>query len=146
MQDHLLPDITIDASASYQFREITKWAKFLGIVSFIGCGLIVILGIYLAVTFSRFSGVNDNLGSGYNAAYGIGMAIGYTLFAIIWFIPSLFLFQSAVKVRLALDTIDQQLFTEGLAKLKACFRFWGIITIVIMGIYALILVMYLTKL
>jgi hypothetical protein len=145
-QDHLLPDLTIDGFASQQFREISKWARFLSIVSFIGCAIIVILAVYLAVSFSGFSDVNRELGGAYATGYGFGIAIGYSIFAVIWFIPSLFLFQSAAKVRSGLDTTDQQLFNEGLTKLKACFRFWGVVTILILSFYALVLVFYLVKL
>jgi hypothetical protein len=142
-QDHLLPDLNIDSFASQQFREISKWARFLSIAGFIGCAVIVIVAIYLAVSFSN---VNHELGGAYATGYGFGIAIGYSIFAVIWFIPSLFLFQSAAKVRSGLDTTDQQLFNEGLTKLKACFRFWGVVTILILSFYALVLVFYLVKL
>jgi hypothetical protein len=42
-----------------------------------------------------------------------------------------------VKVRNALNNTDQDLFNEGLVKLKACFRFWAITTIIMMMLYVL---------
>jgi hypothetical protein len=83
-QEHLLPDMTIDSIAAQHFRDIAKWANFLSIISFIGCGLIIAVGIYLAITLAQLSNINRELGSSYGASYAIGMAIGYSFFAAIW--------------------------------------------------------------
>jgi hypothetical protein len=135
--DHL-SELAVDANASHQLKEVAKWGKFLAIVGFIGCVLILVIGIVMAISFSEVSSYErETLGAGYKAGYGLGIVAVYIVIAVLWFFPCLYLFQSAIKVRNALESSDQGLLNEGLAKLKACFRFWGIMTIIILSFYGI---------
>jgi hypothetical protein len=136
-QQNVLNDLAIDSVAAEQLRSIASWAKFLSIVGFILCGLMILGGIFAGTIFSSMNAY----GGGYGGVMsGMGTMIGviYIIFAIIWFIPTLFLYQSSAKFKVALNTADQTLLNEGFMKLKATFRFWGIVTIILLSFYAIV--------
>jgi hypothetical protein len=141
-QQHQLSELSIDSVAAEQLRSIAGWGKFLSIIGFIVCGLMILGGIFFGQLFSSMSGAYGGSPYGDQVASTMAttMTVVYVVMAIVFFIPTLFLFQASAKLKAALYTTDQQLLNEGLMKMKATFRFWGIITIIILSIYALIFI------
>jgi uncharacterized membrane protein len=131
-QDNLLSELAIDASGAQHLRSIASWGKFLSIIGFIACALFVVLAFFAGAIMSSI----DSYGS-YGSGLGAVMTVVYLIVAIIYFIPTLFLFQASVKLRSAIDATDQVLLNEGLGKMKSCFKFWGIVTIVLISFYLL---------
>jgi hypothetical protein len=64
----------------------------------------------------------------------------YAGLALLYFFPCLYLFRFAQKMKQALNHSDQESLITSLGNLKACFRFMGILTIVVLGIYLLVIV------
>lgn len=133
-QSHL-SDLTIDPVGAQQIRGIAGWAKFLSIIMFIVCGLLAIVAIFAGSFIASMS--NRYNSGGFESGMGAVVTVIYLIIAAVYFIPTLFLFQSATRLRNAVDSTDQALLNEGLTKLKACFRFWGILTIIIISFYLL---------
>lgn len=133
-------NLSFDHQTTSQFEAAAKWARFLGIIGFVICGLIVILalfaGTFISSMMGGFSGGMTSVGAG----FGMMFTILYLLFAALYFFPSLFLYQFAVKMRTALTNSDQQALNYSAAKLKAFFRFWGILTIVLLSFYGLVII------
>lgn len=124
-----------DAAASHLY-ETAKWGKFLAIVGFIFCGLFILLGIYIAVAVNSLSY--------YRSAFsGFGPAIGifYILFALIFFFPFLFLMRFSTKIKVALNTSDQETLTEAFNQHRRMYKYIGIIAIIIISIYLLVIVL-----
>jgi len=67
------------------------------------------------------------------------MSIFYIFFALLYFMPTLYLYRFATKMQLALNREDQFILSSSFEKLKSCFKFMGIMTAIILGFYALIL-------
>jgi Family of unknown function (DUF5362) len=127
--DNLL-DLQIDMQSNSYLTEAAKWSKFLAIIGFISCGLMLIIGI---ATASIFSG---NASSGVFAGMGgLVMSSFYFVFAIVYFFPCLYLLRFASKMQVALRRNDQQELNNSFANLKSCFRFMGILTIVVIALY-----------
>lgn len=138
-QQHQLSELYIDPVGAEQLSSIAGWGRFLSIIGFIFCALMLIAGIFAGEWFSRIyraGSYSDEMAS----TMAISTTVTYVIMSIVFFIPTLFLFQSSSKLRTALFAADQQLLNEGLMKMKASFRFWGIITIIILSIYALIFI------
>ena len=74
---------------------------------------------------------------GLSTGFGIGIAIIYIIIALVWFFPLLYLLRFANKMKVALNGNDQQALNISFENLKACFRYVGIITIIVLAIYAL---------
>lgn len=133
--DLLKSQLEINDAAAQHLYETAKWAKFLAIVGFVFCGLFVLFGIYFATTVS-------SLGY-YNRAFsGLGPAVGilYIVLSLIFFFPFLFLMRFATKMKLALNSSDQETLTEAFNQHRRMYKYIGIIAIIIISIYALIIV------
>jgi hypothetical protein len=67
------------------------------------------------------------------------MVLVYFLLMLIWFFPVMFLFRFSKKINTAVAGNDQAALNASFQNLKACFRYVGIITLVVLAIYALVI-------
>jgi len=128
----------VDHLASAYLGETARWAKFLAIVGFIFCGLLALFALFAG---SIFSAAMRGFGGG-GIAFGGGavLTVVYLLLALLYFFPCLYLFRFASKMQVALGNNDQQQLSESFKNLKSCYRFMGILMIIILGFYALVLI------
>ncbi len=133
-QETGLFDVQIDGHSLEYFRESAKWAKFIAIVGFIGCGLMVFAGLFagsiLSTTSAMAFGPYSGLGGGV-------FTVIYLIFAAIWFFPCYYLYKFASQMKLALSTNEQEKLSGSLKNLKSYFRFLGILIIIMLSFYAL---------
>lgn len=131
-------DLHVDVQSSAYLAETSKWAKFLAILGFIFCGLIILVAIFagsiLSSMVSRYGG--DTM-PGFGGAF---ISIIYILVALLYFFPCLYLFRFATKMQVALKNNDQEILVGSFKNLKSCFRFVGILTIVVLSLYVLFLI------
>lgn len=123
-------NLQIDEDGQSYLLELAKWSRFLGILGYIGLGLLVIFSLSFAYAFA------DNL----TGLQGYWIAVFYVLFASIYVYPVYAIYKSGKLIKEGLYLHDQLIFNEGLKYIKNSFRYIGILTIVIMGIYALIFI------
>lgn len=136
--DDFKPTLTITEEAKTYLSETAKWAKFLGIVGFIITGLIVILALFMGTIFAAIPGLSDNAQIG---MLGGGITVFYLIFAAIHFMPCFYLYRFATKTKMALINDDADMLTDALVNQKSMFKFMGIFTIIILGLYAFIFVL-----
>jgi hypothetical protein len=134
-QNSSLFGLSIDATSKAHLTVAARWAKFLAIIGFIMCGLIVLLGVLAGSVFSIFYGEFGGR-SGFAGLRAVA-AIFYILIALLYFFPCLFLFNFAVKMKAALIADDQDTLNTSFQNLKKTFRFLGVVTIVILSFYVL---------
>ncbi|MBC7848410.1 MAG: hypothetical protein H7Y31_01675, partial [Chitinophagaceae bacterium] len=127
-------DLQIDQQVSSYLSETAKWAKFLAILGFIMCGLLVVVGFFASSLLTRFG--ND----GYASGMSIFFTIIYIVLAIVYFFPCLYLYHFANKMQRALRQNDQISLTDSFRNLKSCYKYMGILFIIIIGFYVLIFV------
>jgi predicted RND superfamily exporter protein len=72
-------------------------------------------------------------GTGFGAVLGVV----YILLAVLYFFPCLYLLRFSNHMKVALATEDQTRLTTAFENLKSVFKFIGVLTIVILGIYVL---------
>jgi hypothetical protein len=131
-------ELQLDQQASNFLGEAARWARFLSILGFVMCGLLVLLGIFMGTFLANsFGGMNlggaSMLGSGF-------FTFIYLLAALFYFFPCLYLFHFGSKTRLAIRNNDQELLSASFKNLKSCFKFFGILAIIVLGLYALALI------
>ncbi|AEV31240.1 hypothetical protein Oweho_0218 [Owenweeksia hongkongensis DSM 17368] len=114
-----------------------KWTKFLSIIGFIGCGLMVIAGLGLAAIGSSFPSTDN---PAMNLIGGSALGVIYILAAALYFFPSRYLYQYAEKLNLAVQSEDETQLILALDKNKSFFKFVGIMTIVVIGLYVLMFI------
>lgn len=115
--------------------ETAKWAKFLSIIGFIGTAFMVMFSFSAGAFIAQTNGILGAANNPY-AALGTGMLTVLCLFvALLYFYPSLLLFKYASSAKQAVLFADQPALSTAMSKMKSFFKFWGILTIVIMAFY-----------
>ncbi len=124
----------VDEIAKSHMLEMGRWGKFLAIVGFIMIGLMIIGGLFASVAMSALapSGLLGGIS-------GMGMFFMYLIAAAIMFYPMLALFKYASNIKPALHTLNKEQFNRAFANLKSMFKYWGIITIIILSLYGIVI-------
>ena len=144
-QDTSLFGLTIDANSKSHLGEAARWAKFLAIVGFVVCALVVLAGIFagsfMSMMGNRYGG--EDFGDANMGLAGLGplLSVFYIGMALLYFFPCLFLYRFATHMKKALAGGEQEILNKSFQNLKIMFRFVGILTIIILTIYAIILLM-----
>jgi hypothetical protein len=129
-------ELQVDHEASNYLRDAARWAKFLAIVGFIGCGLVVLFGLFAGTIFARLYNVPGMEGAAVSGL-GAGYAIFYILMALLYFFPCLYTYNFGRKMQVALRSNDQTQLIQSFKNLKSCYRFLGILTIIWLGLVAI---------
>ena len=110
-----------------------KWCKFIAIVGFVGLGILALFGFFamLGVPLMQRNNV-------YAASVLFGLV--YIIFAIVYIFPLLYLYRFSVEMKLGVLNNDEGEMTSGFLNLKKLAKFTGILTIVVLGLYALMFV------
>ncbi len=139
MEQNITPNtfaLQVDNGNIPYLTEAAKWAKFLGILGFILCALMIVGGLFAGTFFASLPEFNASL-SAMGSAGGIFITVWLILFALLYFFPSLYLFNFASKMQTALRINDQVYLNASFKNLKSCFKFWGILLVIVLCIYAI---------
>jgi hypothetical protein len=82
---------------------------------------------------SRYGGGFSSVGAG-------SITLVYVLIGLLYFFPCLYLFNFSSKMQIALRNNDQELLNQSFKNLKSCFKFIGILTIIVISIYLLVII------
>ena len=129
-------ELQVDPASQMYLRDTAKWAKFLAIIGFIMCGLIILIGIFASSVFTAMGSRFGNEGT-FPAAMGGFLAFVYICVAVVAFFPYLFLLKFSNHMLRALRNNDQQQLTSSFRNLKACYKYVGILTIIFLTLYIL---------
>lgn len=114
-----------------------KWAKFFSILGFIWIGMMVIGAFSIGtIMSSTMAATNPDMGFLSSGA----ITVFYLILAAAMFMPMLYQFQFANNTQEALRRNDDVKMTLAFEKLKAYYKFYGIITILFLGFYVLMIV------
>src|SRR5450755_163160 len=132
-------DLHLDQSSINYLNEAARWSRFLAIIGFIYCGLLVLCGLFIGTIMSVMMPAMG--GESALAAVGSGFAgVIIIIAALLLFFPAYFLFNFSAKMRRALRNNDQPVLTESLKNLKSFFKFYGIMIIIVLSFYILIFI------
>jgi hypothetical protein len=124
---------------------IGKWAKFFSILGFIGMGFMLLAGLAFLL-FGSLPMV-DSFGGSSVSGYGNMtfmpklMGFIYIIMAVLYYFPVLYMYNFAIKIKVALASNSQHEYEIAFENLKKHFKFVGLVTVVILSIYALIFVL-----
>ena len=120
--------------------ETSKWAKFLSIIGFIICAFLALFALIVPSILAALTAFSSGA---VFARLGAGFLTGFYLFgALLHFYPSLLLFKYSNLAKKAVLYGDQLSLSAALSKMKSFFKFWGILTIVIIALYILMIVVF----
>lgn len=112
-----------------------KWGKFLAIIGYIGMGLLAIIGFFMLLKNTAYAGQSPFMNLPMRFA-----GIIYLIMAVIYYFPVTYLYRYAEQIKEAVLDTDQDSLSEGFYNLSRLFTFMGILTIIVLVLYALALV------
>ena len=133
------PGLILTLEAQGYLRESGKWATFLGIVGFVFTAFILLGALFVGTIMSLMTRLQP-ASMPYPAAVGGLLSFVYILVAIFYFFFSLYLFQFGSRIKKGILFNNPTEVGSALGKLKSFFKMWGITTIVILALYALIII------
>lgn len=146
MEETLLSNtfpLQIDNSNIPYLSEAARWGKFLSILGFIFITIMLIVG--LLALFSGGSFTSSELDTEFQdmqlppSIAGVIIGIYILIVAILYFFPCLYLYNFSSKMQAALKNNDQVNLNVSFKNLKSLFKFWGVLTIIILSIWILAL-------
>jgi len=127
----------LSEAVKQELVRVVKWAKLIAIIGFVICGVIflfiVVAGVVL-IAYSFFGTDNSAL----NEANPWITTPVYLLITALCFIPCLMLYTFSVKTEEAIRHGSDDTLVKAFNSLYKCFRFVGIITLTIIGLYAIV--------
>ncbi|MDP4277610.1 MAG: hypothetical protein Q8914_08250 [Bacteroidota bacterium] len=116
--------------------ETAKWGKFLAIAGYVMMAIVAVFGFLFMLNILPFG---SNIPSNLAGAVGVAIGLLYLLFAVLYYFPITYLYHFSTRIKLGLQEVDETIVTDAFQQMKKLFKFIGIITIVILSIYALVL-------
>jgi len=119
--------------------ETAKWTKFLSIVGFIITGLMVMVAFSANAIMQSMAEI-----PAYQGLAGMGSGIitfFYLLIALVYFYPSFLMYKFSGAAKTAVLYGSQENFSIAMSKMKSIFKFWAILTIIIIVMYVLMIVL-----
>jgi len=134
--DYPLPHLLIGQEAKNYLYTAGKWARFLGILGFIGTAIIALLCVF-AGAVSPIMGAFSSSSTGLPVSAGAGALsmVPLLLIMILYFFVSYFLYQFGTNIKNGVAVNDMQLVTKAFRNLKSHFKLIGIILIIIIVSY-----------
>jgi hypothetical protein len=130
--------LQVDTSNTSYLNEAAKWAKFLSIIGFIICVMLIITGLFSNTLLT--ASINEVDASLNTSGSKILLTVWFIIIAVLYFFPSFYLYTFASKMQIALRNNDQESLNASFRNLKSCLKFWGIFLIIILCFYALVMV------
>lgn len=144
METNNLFDLRIDNESTGFLSEAARWAKFLAIIGFIMCALMLIGGFSASLIMGSLpegmeglEGESYALYSSYSRKFTM---VFYIVLGIISVFPYIYLFRFAARMQEALRSSDQAVLNSSFSNLKSLFKFAGVLTIIMLGFASLALV------
>jgi len=134
-------------------KSTSPWLRFVGIIGFISAGLIALWGILLFALGSVMTQVwasmpgletVSDLSSSLGAAFGFLTGMLILGAAVLFFVPSLFLYKSGTKIRSYIREGREQDLELALKNNKSYWKFVGIIYIIYLAILPLTIIISIT--
>jgi len=126
-------DLVLNKESLGYLIIIRKWAMFFAILGFIGIGFMVLLALFMGIA----SSIGTAFGGMHETWILVVFTLVYLLLAGLYVMPVLYLLRFSTKMKTAIETSDQNNLVLAFQNLKSHFKYVGIMTIVIMGLYIL---------
>ncbi|MFO7570828.1 MAG: DUF5362 family protein [Smithellaceae bacterium] len=116
-------ELKFTAGMINSMRSTKPWTMFLAILGFISVGFMVILGVVILFAGSLFPQTDS-----FN--FPAFMGLFYLLFAVLYFMPALFIFRYASAIGRFLKSQSEFEMESALASQKSFWKFVGILALI----------------
>lgn len=133
--------LQLDMESRGYLREAAKWARFLGILGFIGSGFIFLGMLTIWYSSSQVFNVLSNNSAGL-ASLGMGVIVFiYLVLAVISFFIALFTYRFGQRTYRALLNDHQIDLKSGFSNLRFIFRTYGIMAVIYLSFISLAIIL-----
>lgn len=122
-------DVCMDEQSKLYLKETAMWAKFLAILGFVKFGFLLLFAIifpFVAAPIENILGLD---------LPRVLITLFFLMMAVVVFFPSNYLYLFAKYTKRALNCNDQDVMRHAFQSLKAYYRYFGILVIVIFCLY-----------
>jgi hypothetical protein len=134
-------ELQLTESAKLFLRETAKWGRFLSIVGYVVIGLMVLGAFAMFALGGAMESLGGGMAGGMMAMGGTAIGIIYLLIALLYFFPVMYLYKFSTKTLAAFNNNNTEQLTDAFENLKSHYKFVGILTAIVLGIYALFFVL-----
>jgi hypothetical protein len=135
--EHEMETLIITEDIRSYIYESAKWSRFLSIVGFILTFFMVIAALSMNSIMSAMSQIPAYSGL---AKFGsAGLTLLYLMLALVYFYPSFLMYKFAASAKQAVLYGDQASLSLAMSKVKSIFKFWGILTIILISFYVIMI-------
>lgn len=127
--------LKLEGETKSYMLEAARWGRFLGIVGFVSCAIILIFSLYMLFVGSALETIPGMPMGGSTRVIGIT----YLIMAVIMFFPAKFLYTFSIKMIAAITGSSQTDFNYSVENLKSWLKFTGIVTIIYLSFVGLFL-------
>lgn len=117
--------------------QAAKWAGFLALVGLISLGLTALMLVFLMFSVGTIAAFSDVPGLG--GASALSSISGLVILAF-YALPIWWLYSFSTNIKQAIANRDNLKIEEGLNFLRKHYKFIGILTAIVLGMYALMLI------
>ncbi len=121
-----------------QLAGTKPWVRFISVLMFIGAGLMLLLAVVMLFAGGSIF-KTANLGA-YEAGMGVGIAVGYAIFAFIYIYPALKLWKYASRIGALLSSSTILDLEGALNEQRSFWKFIGVMMLLVLILYAVIAV------
>jgi thiosulfate reductase cytochrome b subunit len=139
----IIPETSQDTGISFSvtmlqyLNEASPWLRFVGILGYVGCGTMVVIGIVAAIAMSALSGFVDDFGD--FPAWIFSLI--YIPFGALMFFPAHFTYKFGKKIRDYKFSNSIEDIELALKNNKSLWKFYGILCIIYLAIIPLFFVL-----
>lgn len=126
-------ELRIDNAGKLFLTEAARWTTFLAILGYIGIGFMVIAALFMMTVGASMSSYKSIMPMG----GGLLFSLIYLAFAALYFFPVNYLYKFSSNMKSALRSNNQAELTKAFEYLKSHYKFIGILTIIVFGLYIL---------
>ncbi len=129
--------LEITTNIQQDLHSAGKWSQFLAIMGFIGVGFMVLGGITISIIFAFIPGSEMNIFP--FPAFLFGLL--YLILAVVYFFPVLYLYRFSESLKMAIHQKKQAHLVNATKNLRAHYKTFGIIVIVILCLYPIFIIL-----
>jgi hypothetical protein len=129
--------LIISEESKLYLVQAGKWATFLGIVGFVFTGLIMLGVISMSSSITSIQRNPMTTMVPFLGVLFVVMGVVYVVMAVVTFFFSLYLYKFGTTVKEGVLYNDSVKTNAAFGKLKSFFKLWGVTTIIVLILYAL---------
>jgi hypothetical protein len=118
------------ASMIAHLKAASPWMKFMAIISFIGAGLSIVIGIVMRIMLPFLIDESDLSDFFFGEMLNVSLAITYIISGIFLIFPAIFLYKFASKIKSFLKTKNVRDMEIAFRNNKSFWKFHGILLII----------------